>query len=285
MNYKTKAWSCQFCTFINTSSYYKCEICEKEDGKFHLDIPYSIENDVEQRKRIVSDNYKKVFGDKKILLPVIHVTDYDQTAKNTKVCFDNGADGVWYINHNIDSLTMIEIIREIRKSFQKEWIGLNILDMNAPSVFNLVTKLDFRVDGVWCDNSYITESENNCVADLVLTNMLDGKYSGLYFGSIAFKGQYKPNDLAKNVKMALKYVDVIVTSGEQTGIAPLIDKVENIHSNCENVPIAIASGININNVAFYKKYVTCFMVWTGITDSEGNHVPELVRDLVNFIKL
>jgi len=58
-------------------------------------------------------------------------------------------------------------------------------------------------------------------------------------------------------------LDVITTSGVKTGAAPSLYKIQQI-SQVATKPIAIASGISIDNVKQFKPYVRDFLVGTSI---------------------
>ncbi|GIR97564.1 MAG: hypothetical protein CM15mP100_7840 [Alphaproteobacteria bacterium] len=66
------------------------------------------------------------FGDNApIILPVIHVIDHDQTARNIETLIDAGISRCFLINHDFDVDRFLPIIRSIRTHYEDFWIGLN----------------------------------------------------------------------------------------------------------------------------------------------------------------
>lgn len=87
------------------------------------------------------------------------------------------------------------------------------------------------------------------------------------FGGVAFKYQPKDENLKETCRLAQKFVDVITTSGDATGKPPTLQKIQELHSYVGTVPLAIASGIDIDNVKQFLPYVKYFLVSTGISDT------------------
>ena len=87
-------------------------------------------------------------------LPVIHVENKKQAINQTNIALDNGADGIFLINHSIRYYELIEIYEEIRKLFSNTWIGINCLDLEPIKVLKKIPK---DVNGLWVDNAFIDE--------------------------------------------------------------------------------------------------------------------------------
>lgn len=217
-----------------------------------------------------------------MILPVIHVESKEQAINQTRTALDNGADGIFLINHYINHSKLFGIYKYIRIIFPKAWIGINCLDLESIQVIEKIPK---DVNGLWVDNTYIYEEldyDNQEYAKKVLNTIHNTNWKGLYFGGVAFKYQKKVRDLVKTTEIACKYMDVITTSGIRTGIPPKVKKIkimsEIVHKN--NKKIAVASGITPENINSFRM-VDIFMVATGISYNFTHLNPQLVRKLKN----
>ena len=290
MYYNTKPWNCEQCTFNNTKSYYKCDICNYELEMYSLDIPdYLLEKQKLDQNNSVD---YKMFTNEYIFLPVIDVVNYELTLKNCQICFENGADGVWLINHSIAHKELLEIFKKIRIIYPEKWIGLNIMDLYIHDIFNKIQDWNIKIDGIWTDNSYInTTNPIQNIANIIQLNKIRSGWKGLYFGSIAFKYHplrielSKPENLSKISQLATKYIDVITSSGAETNIAMDIDKARIIKENIKSKALAIASGINIDNCHQYKPYCKFYLVSSSlkINIEDALFDPIKIKNLANKI--
>jgi len=84
---------------------------------------------------------------------------------------------------------------------------------------------------------------------------------------VAFKYQRPVEDLASAARIAMRYMDVVTTSGPGTGIAAEREKIVAMREATGDFPLAIASGITPDNVGDYLEVADCFLVATGISRS------------------
>lgn len=225
---------------------------------------------------------------KKLFFPVIHCIDPNteqgigHALRNVEIAQENGADGVSLIGHGLHCLDLHEIYEHVRRHFPTFWIGINFLDLSYEKKWNrLVEMVDqcSALDGLWIDG------------------MPDQKLlvpsSVKVFGGVAFKYINPHIDgeaLESACRAAVQIVDVVTTSGDKTGSAPDITKLSSI-KRCLGInnPLAVASGVNKENVLFFKEYVDYFFVSSSICEriqSLGNHeylIPQKVRELANLI--
>ncbi|MFA6183601.1 MAG: hypothetical protein WC682_00690 [Parcubacteria group bacterium] len=222
---------------------------------------------------------EKAFGRKKAFFPVIHVANEGQALRNVAVAVKAKADGIFLINHTIRAIKLIEIFLIIKKEFPTLWIGINFLDLYNYQAAEQVVKIG--ADGLWTDNAGVSEV---AIERPIIRDELLGKWSGLYFGGVAFKYQEEIRDVATVAKLSLDVVDVVTTSGTQTGLAPQIDKISTIREAIgDNFPMAIASGIAIENVESFLPFCDCFLVATGISFSHTELDAEKTWLLSNLI--
>jgi hypothetical protein len=225
----------------------------------------------------------RFFSNSKIILPVIHIKTMNQSLCNAIIAYEQGCDGIFLINHGESShIDLIKIHNGLYERFPDWWIGINCLDLAPVDVFNKVTQ---KVSGVWTDNAMINEnSEVQPEADLIQVARKKSNWQGLYFGGVAFKYQRSVNELAKAVRIAVNYMDVVTTSGPATGEPANIGKITEMKQAIGNAPLAIASGITSRNINDYLKIANCFLVATGISKSFWELDALLVKELVYKIR-
>lgn len=228
------------------------------------------------------NKFKQVFKNRHVVLPVIHCDKLNQTLQNIKIAKDEECDGVFLINHGMSPEELIGIYRKARFNYPENWIGLNLLGVPPYKVFELI---DNDVDGIWTDNAMIDEHDDEQpYSNIVLDKIKKSAYKGLYFGGFAFKYQRKVLDLEMGAVHAVKYMDVVTTSGEGTGLAADIEKIRRIKNAVGDFPLAIASGISPENIKNYLPFADCFLVATGISKSWTELDEEKLRELMNEVR-
>ena len=77
--------------------------------------------------------FHKLFksGSGPAVLPVIHVQDFEQTKRNVVVALQQGAQGVFLINHDFWPAELLPIIKQIREAFPYLWLGVNFLGVTG----------------------------------------------------------------------------------------------------------------------------------------------------------
>ena len=227
------------------------------------------------------------FGKKYVFLPVIHVVDLEQARRNSALALANGADGVFLINHEMegDRPVSAQDLLSFRQTIQTElsdaWIGVNCLELTTYDQFSLVQN---NADGIWSDNAHVDDTVAGR-SEAARVNGLRTAFNGLYFGSVAFKYQAAVADVAATARDALKFVDVVTTSGTGTGVAASVEKIARMKTAIGDKPLAIASGITPDNIAQYLPYVDCYLVATGISHSFTELDPTKVTALAQIIEV
>lgn len=212
------------------------------------------------------------------IVPVIHTINWKQVKYNLDICHNNGVDFVFLINHGgkkpVDSL--IENFYQTRELYPDMKVGLNFLQLTTVESFKVSNTLN--PDAVWSDVSFITPD------DLTIANEIESERKGLtYFGSVAFKYQKQPaSDQLEEICLTAKnYMNVITTSGPATGTPASEVKIANMRKYIGNHPLAIASGVDINNKSMFAKYVDYMLVASSITDARTEIIVEQkLKDLL-----
>lgn len=222
------------------------------------------------------------FPNRHMIYPVIHVEDKGQAIKNTLIAKKTGCDGVFLINHKIDPETLLEIHAQVAKAVPDWWIGINCLGFTPRRMFQHATP---EMSGIWVDNAGIEErSLTQVESDNIKRYREESEWKGIYFGGVAFKYQREVKNLETACRIAMKYVDVVTTSGPGTAQAAAVNKIQRMKNALGEWPLAIASGITIDNIESYLDKATHFLVASGINESWAHLDKKLVRQLVEKIR-
>ncbi len=226
--------------------------------------------------------YRTVFPKQHTLIVVVHVRDREQALRNVLTARDQGADGVFLINHLTNHLHLLNCFRYVKAQCPDFWIGLNCLGIDR---FTTLKQLPLEAQGFWVDNAQIDLEQMypDCEAREFAERRAQSGKQALYFGGVAFKYQRNSIDPAKEAALAVPFVDVVTTSGDGTGIAANIHKIQWMKEAIGDHPLAIASGITPENVGDYLPHADCFLVASGISLSETELDPQRVRELVRAI--
>jgi uncharacterized protein len=232
---------------------------------------------------------KVLMSIEKRLLAVIHAESVGQAHTNAEIARENGADGIFLINHNIEPEELLEIYKELRAEDEFNpgmfWIGLNFLGVQPDDVIKAVNYRARRADAVWVDNAGLNMREDNPTWELYRLRCLleRNPWKGMYFGGVAFKGQGLSKDPAKEAELAAPFLDVVTTSGPMTGYPPEVAKIEAMKKAIGEKPLAIASGISINNVHKFLPFADYFLMASNISKTFFQLDPEKVRELAQAI--
>ena len=212
-----------------------------------------------------------------VILPVIHALDNEQSERNVQIAIDQGAPGVFLINHDFDVEMFLPIIKYIRHHFPALWLGVNFLAMPGKDAFPILGKLADQgclVDGYWADDARIDElsgADSQKEAQETMEAKTKSNWHGLYFGGTAFKKQraIAQDHYQISAEIAAQWMDVVTTSGVATGKAADMDKVARFRQGVGDQALALASGVNPDNFHEYGDQLDAILVATGI-----NHVDD-----------
>lgn len=196
--------------------------------------------------------------------PVVHVTTPEASATQADLAFELGADGVYLIHHGPrEGGKLFDTFNRVKAKHPENFVGINPLD--GRGVLGSLKRLrqayeeghiSAMPDGLWIDRADAHNDTENLTA-LRNQDPLLGHIRIL--GGVAFKYTQEYTDhptTAANLaaKMA-PYLDVITTSGEGTGKPPSVEKIKAM-SERTGRPVAIASGIDADNVANYAPFAS-----------------------------
>lgn len=233
----------------------------------------------------MTDNrFRTQFAKQHTFLPVVHADKLNQVLRNISVAKENGADGVFLINHDVSFSRLMEMYTTATTEFPNFWIGLNFLELHPLGAFR-IANFPSTLQGLWTDNAHTARAEGSLVEAMVfLHERTLRRWEGIFFGGVEFKGQSHSDNPAAAAADAVPYVDIITTSGDRTGSPPSVEKIKSMKQSIDNFPLAIASGMTPENVHEYLPYADCFLVASGISHSFTELNPNLVRQFADKLE-
>lgn len=211
------------------------------------------------------------------IYPVIHHRDSITTRAQAILCAHAGADGIFLISHNGCNEKILELAMELKCSFPGAAIGVNLLGYAAQHAIQRAN--DAGLDMVWLDHcgihgNTISKSAQK-VADLAAISPLS------VFAGVAFKYQDAEPDPVGAARQAQNLGLIPTTSGPATGQAPTVGKILSMSLGVRG-KLAIASGMNCNNIEAFAPHLSYVLVSTGVSHNEYEFDFEL---LYRFIRL
>lgn len=233
-------------------------------------------------------NFHEVFTGSHAVLPVVHITDKEQAIKNAGIAKEAGSDGIFLISMQGRSHDYLRFIHGIvQEKFPGFWIGVNYLDLRYDPI-EVFANLKPNISGAWLDDARIREmGEDQSEASQIAQARKSSGWDGLYFGGVAFKYQERipESELREIANVATKYMDVVTTSGDGTGFAPDVSKIELMKDGVGEHPLAIASGISPDNVYKYLDIADAFLVATSLLiPNTEDFDPKKVAALVQAVR-
>lgn len=208
------------------------------------------------------------------IYPVIHIDSEAQATEQATLALESGADGVYLIDHHNthDTALLLSAYNSVKGTFPSGFVGLNFLQRHSSALaFRelLAAKASDVIDeypsALWVDYADTDKEETEALrteqpelADI------------LYLGGVAFKytNAYTADaeKAADEAARLAPFVDVVTTSGAGTGIAPSPEKIASMKKATSPKPLAVASGISIDNIEGYAGSFDQLLVSTSIEE-------------------
>jgi hypothetical protein len=201
------------------------------------------------------------------LIPVIHMINENQVLTNVETCLSCGIEKVFIINHQTTSEELIKCAKRVKDTYPTLWVGINMLDKYVEDA--ILYEFDF--DGLWCDQS------------IKLEDYKYRKFKGMLFTGLAFKYQPQPKDIELACKESILTSDVSTTSGPGTGKAADINKILELRNHLVEHPMAIASGVSVDNIENYKGVVDYLLVASSITSASEIIYKDKLLELLEYV--
>lgn len=233
-------------------------------------------------------SYRESFPGAHAVLVVVHVTSSAQAVRNSRIAQDAGADGVFLINHGVDPSGAVlgSVWTDVTAALPGWWVGVNNLGLPA---METVRTWPSGLPAVWEDHTVraadgprFGSARARAVARAGLAE------PPLLFGGVAFKyggdETLRGDALAELAAASTAFVDVVTTSGPGTGHPVDANKITTMSAAVGDHPLAIASGITVDNVADYLPHADCFLVASGISRTFDELDPQAVKALVGSVR-
>lgn len=218
----------------------------------------------------MNDIIQRTFNRPRVVLPVIHVVDLEQAARNVQIARDGGADGVFLISHTYENAELTRILRVLKGLHSRFFLGLNLLGESSMHAYE--GAFSAGANGLWVDNPGLINLKNQGL---------------LYFGGVAFKTQphVADNCLAGHVQRASEIMDVVCTSGPSTGVPEDARRLRIMSDALAGrAPLAVASGVTPRNVREHLDAgVQALLVATGVSKNFHELDPVLLAALVKQV--
>lgn len=207
------------------------------------------------------NSIQRVFGKKRVFLPVIHVHSWHQADQNAQVARENGADGVLLINQGSSASVTLRAAHQVAKDYPELWVGINLLGGDAEDLMETLQGSSIR--GVWSDHAGITP--RTTLEDVLKTKARRDRtaWDGLLLSGVAFKYQdpVAPDQWGPVAFLASQAgVDVVVTSGPATGDPADPQKLALMRQAIGDHALGVASGISEKNVDPFLETTNVFIV-------------------------
>lgn len=222
--------------------------------------------------------------------PVVHVKSMNQTLEQVGMVLEEGVDGVYLIDHEFtidDNLT--PIFERVKEEFPDGFVGVNYLGYSSLGALNNLLNARQTGDisdlpnGLWVDDAIRDRYESRS-----LRRWNRGLKRMEYLGGVAFKytsgSTDDPEFAAFQADALSSFVDVVTTSGPETGSEPSPSKIRAMKNAIGKKKLAIASGIDAGNLSDYAGFVSKVLVSSSLeTDyMSGEFVRDKVRELVDI---
>ena len=221
----------------------------------------------------------------KKVYPVIHHRDDEHTLEQADIAFECGADGLFVISHTGKNKEVLDIASKIKLKYSDKDIGINLLGWShVPTLRKVVDSFYTKapLDMVWFDNSGILSGSINTNTRLLHS------FKTLYpetdiFASVAFKYQEEDINPTESAKIAKLFNLLPTTSGQATGSAPNISKIQCMSEVTEGL-LAVASGMSVENVEQYAPYLSHILVATGVSKDFYTFDYGLLRTFIGQVR-
>lgn len=224
------------------------------------------------------------------VFPVVHINDEPQAREQTEVAFEAGADGIYLIDHHTTSTDLLfRTFNEVMAAHPDQYIGVNLLQARTPwDAFNAIRhahaqqQMPILPDGLWHDDAsrLAIDTEDLRNSDQLLRDIR-------YLGGVSFKytkdSTDDPNEAREHAELWGAFVDVVTTSGKGTGFPPSPEKIAAMKAAIGDQPLAVASGVDITNIASYTGNLDQLLVASSVETEPGSGIFDTskLKDLID----
>jgi predicted TIM-barrel enzyme len=212
-------------------------------------------------------------------IQVENISDAEQQSSNA---LDTGADGIMLVsegeNGNVDSyIRILQVLGSLSTgSYGNASIGVNFLGLELPASLTILAKNSLVLPNIiWADS----------VTDFIYPEELVHRRSQLpkIWGSIASKQTAElsdnPVEVIRQFDRAASDIDMVVVTGEETGVAPSPLKLSMLPRDQISM-ICIGSGVDKQNVTYFAGVADTAIVGTSVRTNgqlDSSKLASLVR--------
>lgn len=212
--------------------------------------------------------------------PVVHHLNDSLALEQVDIAYNSGADGVFLISHNGTNENLPPLVSIIKSKYPGFKVGLNFLGYDIMSSVKVAASV--AADMVWGDSCGVS-SQGLTQEGLALSHWVQENPNVEVFASVAFKYQKTEHNPPLAAQKGLEAGFVPTTSGSGTGSAPSLEKIIAM-SEAVNGKLAIASGMDCENVKQFAPYLSDILVATGVSVTEHRFDEEKLKAFIGIVK-
>lgn len=222
------------------------------------------------------------------LWPVIHVDTLELACVNAAMAARCGVKGVFLIGvfliHMQGQDEVLDPIAEhLRALHPSLLLGVNYLSLSANEALRRAISMGY--DASWSDKPGV-RSDGVSPHTQEMARLLTEHPQHQFFASVAFKYQKEDPDPGEAAKRAWALGMIPTTSGVATGSAPELGKLDAIRRTIgPEAPLALASGVDNQNIDLLSPYLSDVLVSTGISADFHTFDEALLHSLAQKTKM
>lgn len=214
------------------------------------------------------------------IFAVIHHKNEGLTLEQAIIANAFKLDGVFLISHHGQDEILGSLAKEVKSLLPKLQVGINLLSHDI--LYCAEVAKTNNLDMIWGDYCGVSSQETQPIG-IELAEWKNKNNHIDVFASVAFKYQAEEKDIKKAAQNAKKLNFIPTTSGSMTGSAPSLEKIQQM-SEAVDGELAIASGMNHNNVSFFAPYLSHILISTGISKNEYEFDIHLLETFMSKVR-
>lgn len=237
------------------------------------EMPVSMKPRIQYQDKSILKN--AIISKKKVVVwAVVHILNEKQALSEAEVASECGADGVFFICHYGDQSLTLSLAQKYQKQFPHMRVGVNLLSSNP--LEDIDRALALGINNVWLDNAGVHSKKPDIKRLEGIKSRCEASPSLVIFGGVAFKYQPQEPKIKEAVALAEKYGILPTTSGEGTGLPADLGKIKEM-SEVSRFGLAVASGMDCDNIGNYAPYLKHAVVATGVSIDEHHFDKEKLK--------
>ncbi|MFT4186965.1 MAG: hypothetical protein QM621_00110 [Aeromicrobium sp.] len=225
------------------------------------------------------------------IFPVVHARSRRQVLEQTERALELGADGVFLIDHGrLGQDDLLRAFAAARRAMPEAFLGLNLLCGGPATAYDTLRQalrrreLRQAPDALWVDDA---RGDSLPALRRLRVDLMDSPLADtILYGGVAFKYTRAftedPEAARGEVEALGPHVDVTTTSGAGTGTPPTPAKLAAMKDALGDRPLAVASGVSLDNLADYGDSIDEVLVASSVETEPYSGVfdPAALADLI-----